>query len=113
MKYLIIAALLCAVVGFIYWRLRPYVRMARRALEVVRGFGQLGDLDAAARGQAVNATPRPGAKAVNEKLVRCSACGTWTPATRALSLRNSPNVYCSTACLERAADTPRRADKSA
>ena len=109
MKYLLIFLVLLAVGGFIYWRLRPYIAMARRALGFVRDM----------RRMSVNQTPADisGARrqpdATQEKLVRCSACGTWTPASRAVSLRSSSSTYCSTACLERAADSPRRINKSA
>ncbi|HVF50115.1 MAG TPA: hypothetical protein VNA19_08510 [Pyrinomonadaceae bacterium] len=110
MKYLIILGLLLAIGGFVYWRLRPYIRMIRHALDVVRGVGQLNirreNNDAAAAPQRASNTP-------NEKMLRCSACGAWTPASRAVSLRSSNTAYCSPQCLERAADTPRRANKSA
>jgi hypothetical protein len=108
LKYLLILSLLLLVVGFLYWRLRPYIQMARRALGFVR------DL----RGVNLNAgtadLPRPkNNAAAGERLAPCAACGTWTPASRALSLRSSSSVYCSAACLERAADRPRRTGKSA
>ena len=56
---------------------------------------------------------RPRRKAAaNERLLRCAACGTWMPASRAVSLRAGA-TYCSHACLERAADSPHKARKSA
>lgn len=109
MKYLIILGLLLAIGGFIYWRLRPYIRMIRHALGVVRGVGQLN----IRRENASAAAPQRRSDAPNEKLLRCSACGAWTPASRAVSLRSSNTAYCSPQCLERAADSPRRANKTA
>jgi hypothetical protein len=103
LKYLLILALLLLVGGFLYWRLRPYIQMARRALGFMRDLRQV-NLSASAPD-----LPRPkNAASANERLTPCAACGTWTPASRALSLRSSSSVYCSAACLERAADQPRR-----
>jgi hypothetical protein len=107
LKFLLILGLLVTIAGLVYWRIRPYILMLRHALNVVRGVGQFNG----AR-ESSAATPRRAATA-NEKLVRCSACGTWTPASRAVSLRSSTSSYCSAECLERAADSPRRANKSA
>jgi hypothetical protein len=52
-------------------------------------------------------TPTP-----NERLVRCAACGTWMPASRAVRL-HAGATYCSHSCLERAADSTQKARKSA
>lgn len=106
MKYLLILAVVVLVFGFIYWRLRPYISMARRALGFVR------DLRLNVK-QSPADMPRRSPAASNEKLVRCDACGTWTPASRAISMRSASAAYCSHACLERAAESPRRANKSA
>ena len=108
MKYLFVLALFAAVAFAVYWRLRPYIRGLRRFLGVVREM------------RRVNEGARPGfppqqtspKKAAGEKLQRCAACGTWMPASRAVSLRGGAS-YCSHACLERAADAPRHARKSA
>jgi hypothetical protein len=108
-KYVFVLLLLASVVGLIYWRLRPYIRAVRRFLGVVREAQRMGappspsDLPRRER--------RPGAPA--EKLVRCAACGTWTAASHAVSLRSTGTSYCSHACLERAADAPPHARKSA
>ena len=109
MKYLLVVILLVALAALAYWRLRPYLRAARRALKVVnemrrmtRAAGQAGPFD----------TPRERAPAPQDRLVRCASCGSWTPASRAVKLRNGVS-YCSHACLERAAEQPRRANKSA
>lgn len=115
MKYLIILLLFAVVVGYAYWRLRPYIRGARRL------FGALRDVRRMQRGGAseFDLPKKKGevkkakhAAALNERLVRCAACGTWTPASRAVSL-NSGASYCSHACLERASDSPQTARKSA
>lgn len=99
MKYLLLILLLAALLALVYWRLRPYIRAARRALKVV------GDMRRVARGEAPAAdvpTPRARQKAAQEKLLRCASCGSWTPASRAVKLRDGV-AYCSHACLERAA----------
>jgi hypothetical protein len=108
-KYVLILILLSFVLGLIYMRLRPYIKAVRRFLGVVR------------EAQRMGAPPPPGdlprrerrAGAAAEKLVRCAACGTWVTASHAVSLRATGVSYCSHACLERAADAPPRARKSA
>ena len=109
MKYWLALCLLLAVACYAYWRLRPYIKMARRALAVLRDVRQL------------NATARPAgqparkskATAAPEPLVRCTLCGTWSPASRAVTLRPSKTSYCSHACLERAAKSRHAANRSA
>jgi hypothetical protein len=109
-KYVLILILLLFLGGLLYMRLRPYIRAVRRFLGVVREAQRMGappqqptDIPRAAR--------RPASSA--DKLVRCAACGTWTAQSRAVSLRATGVSYCSHACLERAADAPPRARKSA
>lgn len=108
MKYLFVLALFAAVAAYVCWRLLPYIRGARRLFAAlrevnrVRGGARPSDLPGQEKRKAV----------ANEKLVRCAACGTWMPASRAVSLRAGA-TYCSHSCLERAADSPRRARKSA
>jgi hypothetical protein len=112
-KYFIVLFLFAAAVAYAYWRLRPYIRGARRlfgALREVRRMQEGGaefDLQKKSKGKR---TQRKAA--LDERLVRCAACGTWTPASRAVSL-NAGATYCSHDCLERAADSPQRARKSA
>jgi hypothetical protein len=95
MKYLFLLALFALVVALVYWRVRPYVAAARRFLNLFRDAQRITSDDPAT-------APRRPARA-GEKLARCRVCATWLPASRALTLRNSPDVYCSHACLERAA----------
>ncbi|HLL16618.1 MAG TPA: hypothetical protein VK388_16285 [Pyrinomonadaceae bacterium] len=99
MKYLIVALILGAFFTFIYLRLRPYIGFARRVLGVFReargmsaGQGMPGSVAAAGR--------KP---AGDERLVRCASCGTWLPASRALTLRATSSNFCSHACMERSA----------
>ena len=109
MKYVLILALFAAVAFLVYWRLRPYIRGVRRFVGVLREVKRMRD------GVPPAGFPqqRPSQnKAAGEKLRRCAACGTWMPASRAVSLR-AGSTYCSHACLERAADSPRKARKSA
>lgn len=108
MKYLFVLALFALVAFIAYWRLRPYIRGVRRLLGVVREVNRVHSA-AAQSDMPRRAAPRP---AAGERLVRCAACGTWMPASRAVSLR-SGQTFCSHACLERAADSTRTARKSA
>jgi predicted SprT family Zn-dependent metalloprotease len=102
-KYLIVLALFAAVAFIAYWRLRPYIRGARRFLGVLR------EVRSMREGVPQQSSPK---KVTNEKLLRCAACGTWMPASRAVRLRGGAS-YCSHTCLERAADAPRHERKSA
>jgi membrane-associated phospholipid phosphatase len=113
-KYFIILFLFAAFAAYVLWRLRPYIRGARRlfgALREVRRMQQGGiqfDLPKKSKGKK----SKRKAAAANERLLRCAACGTWTPASHAVTL-SAGATYCSHACLERAADSPQRARKSA
>ena len=109
MKYLFILGLFAAVAFLIYWRLRPYIHGLRRFLGVLREVKRMREGAAPGGFPQQQSSPK---KAANEKLKRCAACGTWMPASRAVSLRGGA-TYCSHACLERAADAPGRARKSA
>ena len=102
MKYLIILIVLSFFFALVYLRLRPYIAAARRILGVFRE----------ARRLNVNVKPNdtqthPPA-ATNERLVHCTACGAWLPASHALVLRATNAVYCSPDCLERAAGQTER-----
>ena len=96
MKYLILAVVLGALFLFIYLRLRPYINIARRVLGVVR------EARGMSAGQPMPNTVRQ-QTSDGERLVRCAACGTWFPASRAVSLRSTTSSFCSHACLERSA----------
>ena len=109
MKYLFVIAFLALAAFLVYWRLRPYIRAARRFLGVVR---EANRVRASAAQSDIPRRPGRETAAASEKLVRCAACGTWMPASRAVSLRAGA-TYCSHACLERAADSPHKARKSA
>lgn len=107
MKYLFILALLLVVAFVVYWRMRPFIRGVRRFLGVLREVNRM----------SANATqdlPRQQQqqRTSGEKLARCAACGTWMPASRAVTLRAIGVTYCSHSCLERAA-APHKARKSA
>ncbi|HYH87382.1 MAG TPA: hypothetical protein VEX60_18155 [Pyrinomonadaceae bacterium] len=108
MKYLFIFALLSLVATLIYWRLRPYIKGVRRFLGVVR---EMRSMNAGARTDAPSQQQRKSAP--NEKLSRCAACGTWMPASRAVTLRATGATFCSHSCLERSADSTQKARKSA
>lgn len=95
MKYFLLLALFVFVALLVYWRLRPYIHLARRAFGFVRDARRL------TRQDLPGPAPRR-ANASGERLVRCSSCGTWLPSSRALAVRSSSEVYCSTDCVERA-----------
>jgi len=107
-KYLVVLALFAVVAGYAYWRLRPYIHGALRLVSALR---EVNRMRVGARPSDLPRQSKPKA-AVNERLLRCAACGTWMPASRAVSLRAGA-TYCSHACLERAADSPQKARKSA
>ena len=108
MKYLFVLALFAAVAFFVYWRLRPYIRGVRQFFGVVREMRRVSQGAPDGFRRQTQTSPK---QASGEKLQRCAACGTWIPASRAVSLRGGA-TYCSHVCLERAADAP-RARKSA
>jgi hypothetical protein len=107
LKYLFILALFALVAFAVYWRLRPYLRGVRRFLGVLR---EVNRMRAASRSDLPR-EPATRRSVSDEKLARCAACGTWLPASRAVNLGGA--TYCSHACLERAADSPRTRRKSA
>jgi hypothetical protein len=96
MKYLLLFGLFVIAFTLVYWRVRPYLVAAQRFLGVFRDAQRLATDDPAS-----TAPQRRRARA-GEKLSRCAICGTWLPASRALTLRNTSDLYCSHACLERA-----------
>jgi len=102
MKYLIILVILSFGVALLYVRLRPYIATARRILNVIREARRLN-----VNAKHDDTQTRPPA-ATNERLVHCTACGAWLPASRALVLRATNAVYCSPDCLERAAGQTER-----
>jgi hypothetical protein len=93
-KYFLLLALLAFVALLVYWRLRPYIHLARRAFGFVRDVRRISQQD------MPGPAPRR-ATASGERLVRCASCGTWLPASRALAVRSSSEVYCSTDCAGR------------
>ncbi|HJR08458.1 MAG TPA: hypothetical protein VJ842_14450 [Pyrinomonadaceae bacterium] len=99
MKYLIVAAIVGAILFLLYLRLRPYINAARRVLAVFR------EARAMSAGQATPNAARRKRTDAEERLVRCASCGTWLPASRALTLRSTSSTFCSHACLERSAGT--------
>lgn len=96
MKLIFIIILLAACFGLIYYRLRPYIQMAKRMFGVMRDVRGMSRGEPAA--QTINAEVTAG-----QKLVRCDACGTWIPSSRAVRLRASRASYCSHSCLESSA----------
>lgn len=106
-KYLLILFFLSVVVAVVYMRLRPYIHLARRAFGFVREARRM-TADGAAH------APQRARGAGGEKLVRCAACDTWLPASRALTFRAShAAAYCSRVCLEGAGRDEDRAPRAA
>lgn len=95
MKFVIILILLALFLGLLYFRLRPYIKMARRMLGIVR------DVRSVSRNEP--AQPLRSEASEVSKLVRCDSCNTWIPASRAVKLRSSLATYCSHTCLETSA----------
>jgi hypothetical protein len=95
LKYLIITGVVAIIFyALLYWRLRPYIATVRRILGILREARRMGEPSEPSRRDVVE---------TGERLVRCDACGIWTPAARAVKLRGSSSSYCSTNCLEKAA----------
>lgn len=99
MKLLIILGIFAVIILLIYLRLRPYIRMARQMFGVAR------DVRRVVRDDGVSSIRSTSA---GDRLVRCDACETWIPASRALKLRSSSAAYCSHACLESRAEGSQR-----
>ena len=96
MKLLVIVGILAVIFLLIYLRLRPFIRMARQMFGVAR------DVRGAMRQEPAASST------TGDKLIRCDACGTWSPSSRAVRLRASNASYCSHACLESAAAGSKR-----
>jgi len=77
---------------FIYRRLRPYIAVVRRVLQMLNG---------SAGFSPANVSGRAGQRErVDNRLLRCAVCGTWVPSAKAIRLRTSSSAYCSEKCLE-------------
>ena len=87
MKYLVVIALVALLLVLLYRRLRPYLKKAREFLITIRQI------------QKSITTPPSQRTGAPEKLLQCVRCGTWVPATRALTSRSGEGSYCSTKCL--------------
>jgi hypothetical protein len=99
LKLLIVLGIFAVITLLIYLRLRPYIRMARRMFGVAR------DVRRVVRDDGTSSARNSSA---GDRLVRCDACATWIPASRALTLRSSNSAYCSHACLESKAEGSKR-----
>jgi hypothetical protein len=95
LKYVLIGLLFAAVFLLIYYRIRPYIALARKILSFTGG--------------VLNPTNAPSrSTSLENKLQRCVACGTWVPADRAISVGGGQSIYCSTECLENVPSEKRR-----
>jgi len=93
LKYLVISALVGLGFLLIYSRLRPYIQVIRKILSVVNPAGE-----------AMPRSTTSQAKQVQHKLIQCAACHTWVPVDRSIGGRSGLSSYCSTECLEKAAN---------
>lgn len=91
MKFLIISGLLLLLCLVIYWRVRPYLKLARRVFDSARAVRDIG--------AATGSVRMPQEKrATQETLVRCDSCETWFPASRKVRSNSSVHAFCSSAC---------------
>ncbi len=74
MKYLFMLFVFAFVAGLVYWRLRPYLKMAKQM------FGMVQDVRRMNIGNPTETPRRQSAQPTAEKLVRCTTCSTWLPA---------------------------------
>lgn len=100
MRQLVIFGIFAFIFILLYLRLRPFIRIARQMFGVAR------EAQRVVRNEPAASSTQRGT--AGERLVRCSACGTWIPAGRAAKLRASNTSYCSHACLESAAEVTKR-----
>ena len=103
-KLLLILGALALLGVFVFWRIRPYLRVARRVLGVVRDVRRMsvGIETGGAPGRRPTEQRRMG-----EKLIRCAVCGVWFPASRGgAAMAEGSSAFCSPACLERAGTQP-------
>ena len=110
MKLLFIFLFLLALVGvYAYWRLRPYIRAVRQIFGAARSAGRV----SVRTQQGTGEVSQVGDQSAAESLVRCASCGTWIPASRAVSLGGRSAQFCSHTCLEDAANAPATTRRSA
>ena len=100
LKYLVIAAVVGLLFIFLYSRLRPYLRIIQKVLNVVSDVSVTNLSDAS--------SPRRTNPKAEHKLLRCESCGTWIPSERALTLSSGLSTYCSQECLEKNAGPKER-----
>jgi hypothetical protein len=96
-KYLVIAAVVALAFIVVYSRVRPYLLLFRKIVSTLNASVTVGD--------AVQASQN---RSAENKLVKCAGCETWIPEDRALNLRKGAAVYCSSGCLEKAAEAKER-----
>lgn len=106
-KVLIILLILIVIGGIIlsaaYLRLRPYIQAVKNFL---KAFREAGSLDSFDDRNSIKTNRK-----ANEKLVRCTSCGLWTPESNAVKLK-SKIFYCSHDCLENIVETLKQKRRS-
>jgi len=100
LKLLFVFVLVVLLLVLIYRRLRPYLKLFKNILRAVRKFSVDGiapDDNKFSRGDRKR-----------ENLIRCSSCGTWVPAARALTQPDSEAMFCSEDCSQRRSASTQR-----
>lgn len=88
-KFLVIFLLLLVLLAFVYWLIRPYIKMAQKAFGFIQDV-RTGTFGADVRKEREKVT-------TPHRLAKCAQCGTFVPTQRALQGRGDA-VYCSAAC---------------
>jgi hypothetical protein len=99
LKFLLVLALLALLIWLLYRRLRPYIKMLRQILGALKGTADLGSQSSP--GEFASHTQK-----TDTRLIRCAACKTWIPLSRALNANSES--YCSSACVKKAPAGKRR-----
>jgi nicotinamide riboside transporter PnuC len=102
LKYLLVLGIIAIIFyALLFWRMRRYFPVARQIFSIARQLYRLNRKREDA--QPVESRQR---QTGDERLVRCTSCGTWIPSDRAVQLRGKSPVYCSTSCMEQSASAP-------
>jgi hypothetical protein len=91
LKYLILAAIIGLLLALLIRRLLPFLRVAQGFIKAIQQIRS---------GAATSETSFGRKPQSQEKLLRCSVCGTWIPANRAIG--GNSQVYCSDRCSTQA-----------
>lgn len=105
MKYLLILLVIIILFILLYRRLRPYIATAQHILGIVRDVRRMSSSDGHSQ---ASSEPLRRASQSTDRLLRCAACNTWIPTSRALKSSASGPFFCSRECLKGSAELARR-----